>query len=182
MLVILPTCINETNYGAVIQVMSQKNRSHDNYWLCFFGFFVFMFLWVTLHVFMDGCCYFHCVFIGACTLHLFFESPCLFYTLYLFFSVIDRKFLKWPKKLSHFGQNVWKYRLQNTVMVSFNTTVRQMTKMFQRKKTSLVPQKWLEYSRLTSIFTLYFMIVRMCIVQGLKNGRNTYHLSMSFRE
>jgi len=26
-------------------------------------------------------------------------------------------------------------------MVSFNTTVRQMTKMFQRKKTSLVPQK-----------------------------------------
>jgi len=78
MLVILPTCINETNYGAVIQVMSQKNRSHDNYWLCFFGFFVFMFLWVTLHVFMDGCCYFHCVFIGACTLHLFFESPCLF--------------------------------------------------------------------------------------------------------
>ena len=37
------------------------------------------------------------------------------------------------KKFSHFRQNVWKYRLINTVTVSFNKTVRQMTEMFQRK-------------------------------------------------
>jgi len=35
------------------------------------------------------------------------------------------------KKLSHFGQNVSKYRLMNTVTASFNTTVRQMTEMSQ---------------------------------------------------
>jgi len=29
--------------------------------------------------------------------------------------------------------------LRNTFRVSFNTTVRQMTKMFQRKKTSYIP-------------------------------------------
>jgi len=39
--------------------------------------------------------------------------------------------LKWFwndwKKLSHFSQNVWKCRLVNTVMMSFNTTLRQMS-------------------------------------------------------
>jgi len=43
-------------------------------------------------------------------------------------------FLKWSKNLSHFSQNVWKYRLMNTAMVSFNTTVRQMAEMFQWPK------------------------------------------------
>jgi len=38
------------------------------------------------------------------------------------------------KKLSHFSQNVWKYRLLNTVTASFNTNVRQMTEMYQRKR------------------------------------------------
>jgi len=44
------------------------------------------------------------------------------------------------KILSHFGQNVWKYRLKNTVMVSFDTTVRQMTEMFQCPK--CLSKKW----------------------------------------
>ena len=35
------------------------------------------------------------------------------------------------KKLSHFGQNVWKYRLKNIVTASFHTTLRQMTEMSQ---------------------------------------------------
>jgi len=50
----------------------------------------------------------------------------------LFFSVIDgNAFQMTEKKLSHFGQNVSKYRLMNTVTASFNTTVRQMTEMSQ---------------------------------------------------
>ena len=53
-----------------------------------------------------------------------------------FFSHILKRLMKWPKKItaSHFSQNVRKYRLKNTVMVSFNTTVRQMTKIFQWPK------------------------------------------------
>jgi len=51
-----------------------------------------------------------------------------------FFRSQTEIFLKWPKKLNHFGQNVWKYRLKITVMVSFNATVRQMTEMFQCRK------------------------------------------------
>ena len=46
----------------------------------------------------------------------------------------------WCSKLVtglHFDQNVWKYRPMNTVTASFNTTVRQMTEMFQRKKTGV---------------------------------------------
>ena len=61
-----------------------------------------------------------------------------------FFSVIFRSetgmFLKWPKKLSHFGQNVWKYKLMNTLTARFNTAVRQMTEMFQWPK--FLSQKW----------------------------------------
>ena len=37
------------------------------------------------------------------------------------------------KKLSHFSQKVWKYRPMITVTVSYDTTVRQMTEMSQRK-------------------------------------------------
>ena len=44
------------------------------------------------------------------------------------------------KKLCHFGQNVWKYRLKNTFVVNFNTTVRRMPKMFQWPK--YLSQKW----------------------------------------
>jgi len=50
----------------------------------------------------------------------------------LFFSVIDRND---RKKLSYFGQSARKYKLMNTVMASFNTIVRQMTEMSQRKNT-----------------------------------------------
>jgi len=50
-----------------------------------------------------------------------------------FFLVIDRNVFEMTEKLSHFGQNFWKYRPRNTVAASFNTTVRQMTKMFQQK-------------------------------------------------
>jgi len=44
------------------------------------------------------------------------------------------------KKLSHFGQDAWKYRLKNTFRASFNTTVRQMTEMFQWRK--CFSKKW----------------------------------------
>jgi len=47
-------------------------------------------------------------------------------------------FLKWPKK-SHFGRNVWKYSLMNTIQASFDTTVWQMTEMFQWPKSQ---RKW----------------------------------------
>ena len=46
------------------------------------------------------------------------------------------------EKLSHFGQNVWKYWLINTVMVSFNITVRRMTEMSQWPK--CLSQKWVK--------------------------------------
>jgi len=52
----------------------------------------------------------------------------------VFFSVTDRIFFKRPKKLSHFGHDVRKHRLENTVTASFNTSVRQTTEMSQRKK------------------------------------------------
>jgi len=35
------------------------------------------------------------------------------------------------KKFLHFSQNVFKHKLMNTVMVRFDTTVRQMTETFQ---------------------------------------------------
>jgi len=38
---------------------------------------------------------------------------------------------------SHFGQNVWKYKLMNTASARFNTTVRQLTGMSQRKQNRL---------------------------------------------
>ena len=37
-------------------------------------------------------------------------------------------------KWSHFGQNVWKYRLMNTVTASFNKSVRQTSEMSSQKK------------------------------------------------
>jgi len=40
------------------------------------------------------------------------------------------------KKLGQFGQSVQKFRLLNTLILCFNITLGQMTKMSQRKKTS----------------------------------------------
>jgi len=51
-----------------------------------------------------------------------------------FFGHRSNFFLNDQKKLSHFGQNVWKYMLMIIFTVSFNTTVRQMTEMSQWKK------------------------------------------------
>ena len=51
-----------------------------------------------------------------------------------FFGHRPKRFWNDRKNLSHFGQNVWIYRLKNTVVVSCNTTVRQMTEMFQWPK------------------------------------------------
>jgi len=51
----------------------------------------------------------------------------------VFFSVIDQNVFEMTKKISHFGHNVWKCRLMNTVMASFHTTAKQMTKMSQQK-------------------------------------------------
>jgi len=51
-----------------------------------------------------------------------------------FFSHRPKRFWNDWKKLSHFGQILWKYRLENNVMASFETTVRQITEMFQCPK------------------------------------------------
>ena len=61
-----------------------------------------------------------------------------------FFGRRPKLFWNDRKKLSHFGQNFWKYRVMNTVTASFNTTVRQMTEMSQRKKTALNCLLWSE--------------------------------------
>jgi len=63
--------------------------------------------------------------IGSLKLVLFFRS----------FSGHRPKFF-WNdrKNLSQFGDNVWKGWLVNTVVVSFNTIVKQMTKISHRKK------------------------------------------------
>jgi len=45
------------------------------------------------------------------------------------------------KKLSHFSHNVWKYRLMDTVMVSFNINVRQMHEMSQQKWLKCLSEK-----------------------------------------
>jgi len=63
-----------------------------------------------------------------------------------FFSATDRIFFNGRKKLSHFGQNVRKYRLINTVTASINTTVRHVTEIFQwpkclSKKMTEMPQR-----------------------------------------
>jgi len=45
------------------------------------------------------------------------------------------------KNFSHFGQSVKKYRLMNTVTISFNTIVRQMTEMSQQKLSKMSQRK-----------------------------------------
>jgi len=53
---------------------------------------------------------------------------------WLFFGHRPKRFWIVRKKLSHFGQNVEKYRPMNTVTATFNTTVRQMTELFHWPK------------------------------------------------
>jgi len=79
-----------------------------------------------------------------------------------FFSVIFRSytamFLKWPKRISHFSQNVWKYRLMITVKFYYNcetnernvsvtnlSVQQKMTEMSQRKKSAPQTQKKKQY-------------------------------------
>jgi len=52
----------------------------------------------------------------------------------VFFGHRPKRFWNDWKKLSHFGQNIWKYKLKITVMASFNATVGQMTEIFQWPK------------------------------------------------
>jgi len=70
------------------------------------------------------------------------------------------------KKLSHFGQNVWKYRLINTVTASFNTTLRQMTEMSQRKKKQFSNCTWANFNwlRKQSHLVLFELVVVCCIL------------------
>jgi len=59
-----------------------------------------------------------------------------------FLSVIDRNVFEMNEKnFSHFGQSVKKYRLMNTVTISFNTIVRQMTEMSQQKLSKMSQRK-----------------------------------------
>jgi len=59
----------------------------------------------------------------------------------VFFGHGPKRFWNDQEKLSHFGQNVWKQRLKNTVTASFSTTVRQMTELFQQKNDRNVSAK-----------------------------------------
>jgi len=56
----------------------------------------------------------------------------------VFFSVIDRFFKNDRKKLGEFGYDVRKYRLVNSVTLSFNTIIGQITEMSQRQKINIV--------------------------------------------
>jgi len=51
-----------------------------------------------------------------------------------FFSRRPKRFWNGWRKLSHFSQNVWKYRLMNIVTTGFDAKVRQMTEMSQWPK------------------------------------------------
>jgi len=57
-----------------------------------------------------------------------------------FFGHRPKCFWNDQKQLSHFGQNVWKYRLKNTATASVTATVRQMTEIFQWSK--CLSKKW----------------------------------------
>ena len=57
------------------------------------------------------------------------DTSCVVARLWVFFGHRSKCFWNDRKKLSHFGQNVWKYKLMNIVAASFHTTVRQMTEM-----------------------------------------------------
>ena len=73
-------------------------------------------------------------------------SPCFF------FGRRPKRFWNGRKKLSHFGQNVWKCRLRSTVLVSFNTSVIQMTEMFQWPKCL---KKWPKRLKKPAVTTLH---------------------------
>ena len=75
---------------------------------------------------------FHLVIL--CEQYIKFLNP-YFSFQYLLVTVWQRRYLQsmlfWPVKFSHFGQKVWNYRLMNTVLPNLNTTVRQITEMFE---------------------------------------------------
>jgi len=78
-----------------------------------------------------------------------------------FFGHTLKCFWNYRKKLSHFHQNIWKYRLKNTVTMSFNTKVRQVTKMTQEKKQARIStqksqHKWEVATQKTTINKLAF--------------------------
>jgi len=71
------------------------------------------------------------------------------------------------KKSSNFGQNFWKYRRMNTVMTTFDTTVRQMTEMFQSSKChskkrpkGLSEKKGLRYKKAENHCPAYWLSLR----------------------
>ena len=59
------------------------------------------------------------------------DTNCFFWS---FYAYRPKWFRNRRKNWGDFGQNVWKCRLKNTVNASFNTTVREMTEMFQWPK------------------------------------------------
>ena len=71
-------------------------------------------------------------------------------------------------KWSHFGQNVWKYRLMNTVTASFNKSVRQTSEMSSQKKTQSLGQL------LKTPAVIYVQAV-----ERLEWHRRTRHVSLS---
>jgi len=85
--------------------------------------------------------------------------------------------------LSHFGQNVLKYTLMNTVTASFNTTVRQLTEISQQKMTETSQRKksksehiFSEKSTLLQVAfasTLLSIVTCLCIISN-----SCLHLNM----
>jgi len=63
--------------------------------------------------------------------------------------------------LRHFSQNVRKYRLKNIVMVSSNTTVRQITKNVSAKKTDVDGHD--QGLQLTPKIASEFIIKKLCL-------------------
>ena len=63
---------------------------------------------------------------GSWRSHARRTNPCVLF----FFGHRPKRFCNDRKQLSHFGLNVWNYRLKHTALASLNTTVRKMTKMF----------------------------------------------------
>jgi len=78
----------------------------------------------------------------------------------VFFSVIDRNVFEMTEKnyVSHCGQNVWKYRLMNTVTVSL-IQLRQITEISQQKNDRNVLVKKSRYCICTYRFFLYLRLM-----------------------
>ena len=79
-------------------------------------------------------------------------------------------FWYYRKKLSHFGQNIWKYRLMNTVTASFNTTVRQMTEMPQQKMTEMFQRNKNPYSNMFVAVVGRHISLTLLIAKRISHG------------